>query len=210
MSTDPAGEEHSRSTSALDEAYERFLTHGVDTHRQFSEGPNPSLLRLAHDRMVEMKGQRGNDSWREFLGRIGTAQYRVLDRLTGAEGFDVEDYWRARELTNWWFQWSKSRRRAERVREARVPGEPPPTAAALIERDGTKCWRCRRKCEVDPREAFIEVDPETGRGIMRNPRYRTVGHVVQISDGGKDTMANARLECWECNSADGLPGLRFM
>jgi 5-methylcytosine-specific restriction endonuclease McrA len=99
----------------------------------------------------------------------------------------------------------KSKGRAERVREAGVPGEPRPTVAALIERDGIKCWRCGEECDTDKTDEYWTRDPETGRGLDRNPRYRTVGHVIQLSQGGKDTMANAKLECWDCNTADGMP-----
>lgn len=108
------------------------------------------------------------------------------------------------DLLAWGVGWRKGKRRTQAPRDARVPGEPRPTTTASIERDGVKCWRCGEDCDIDKEAECWEVDPETGRGTTRNLRYRTVGHVSRIVDGGKDTMANARLECWECNSSDGV------
>lgn len=192
-------------TADLDGTYRRFLADAVDVVEQLRREHDVALVRLAFDRMLQLRGQRGVDNWRRFLGAVGLMQHRVLEGLIGTGEVDPDDYLKALELARWWSDWSRSRRRAERVRAARVPGEPRPTAAALVERDGIACGRCGKDCDTDPEAAFRAFDPETGRGLERNPRYRTVGHVIRLVDGGKDTMDNARLECWECNSADGLP-----
>ncbi|MBN0039406.1 HNH endonuclease [Cellulosimicrobium cellulans] len=193
-----------RRATPLERAYNRFLEEPDAVVGQLKERLDAGLLRAAHDRMLELRGTRGVDDWRTFLGVVGVAQYGLICKL-GANEFDAEDYRRAFALARWWANWSKGKRRAERVRGARVPGEPRPTVVALIERDGPTCWRCGEECETDPEVAFWVFDPETGRGLERNPRYRTVGHVIRLADGGTDTMSNARLECWECNSADGIP-----
>lgn len=193
----------------LDEAFRRFESDPNRVVQQLQGAPDVVLVRMAHDRMLELRGRRGVDKWREFLGAVGLTQSRTLERLIGAGEADPDDYLKALELARWWSDWSRSRRRAERVRAARVPGEPRPTVAALIERDGVACWRCGKDCDTDPDNAYWTIDPETGRGLERNLRYRTVGHVIRIVDGGKDTMDNARLECWECNSADGLPAFQI-
>lgn len=189
----------------LEGTYRRFQANAVDVVDQLRSAPDVAFVRLAHDRMLELRGKGGVDEWRVFLGVVGLTQHRMLERLVGAGEADPDDYLKALELARWWSDWSRARTRAERVRAARVQGEPRPTVTALIERDGVACWRCGKNCDVEPEDAYWTIDPETGRGLERNPRYRTVGHVTRIVDGGKDTMDNARLECWECNSADGLP-----
>lgn len=190
--------------ATLDAAFAQFNLDREAFAVRIRDEPDLPLLRLSYDRMLQLKGVRGVDDWRYFLGWVvGIIHYQVLEQQPRLDGAEPADYWKSLALTNWYLGWSKSRRRARIVREARVPAEPRPTASALIERDGIKCWRCGRKCDVEPGASYLYYDPESPGSNVRNPRYRTVGHVVRLVDGGKDSLDNARLECWECNTADG-------
>lgn len=60
----------------------------------------------------------------------------------------------------------------------------------LINRDGHICAMCGVDTTGQP---FRLPDGH------RNPLYATHGHIVPVARGGRDHLANGRVECWGCN-----------
>lgn len=58
---------------------------------------------------------------------------------------------------------------------------------AVVARDGARCWRCRGA--IDLRLSGL------------HPKGLTVGHIIPVSKGGSDAMANLAPEHRRCNRA---------
>lgn len=64
----------------------------------------------------------------------------------------------------------------------------------LIKRDGSKCWICGAKVNVNDYEVR-----ENGC-VVAGPTYPSVDHVVALSNGGLHSWNNVRLAHRECNT----------
>lgn len=65
----------------------------------------------------------------------------------------------------------------------------------LVARDGAKCAICRKVVDLEK--------PSGPRGFGTGP---SIDHVIPVSRGGSDDLANLRLTHWRCNHQRGNRG----
>jgi 5-methylcytosine-specific restriction endonuclease McrA len=88
----------------------------------------------------------------------------------------------------------RNRDRRRRATKAAVPSEPF-TLQDIVDRDGIGCALCG-----------TEIDMALSHAGPRHPQWRirpTIDHVVPLSLGGPDSLANAQLAHHHCNARKG-------
>lgn len=88
-------------------------------------------------------------------------------------------------------RWRELRRRGNRKRRAAKRGaeSEPYTTAEIMERDGWRCGICRKRI---------------GKTLKHpHPRSGSIDHIIPLSVGGDDTLANVQAAHLSCNVAKG-------